>query len=402
MVVGTLGRLGAVLILTLTVLAGTAATASAGVAFEAAAYPATVSGQQVEELVIGAEGGLTVKCKSVTLSGFLSEPTEEIVEVSPTFAECTSAGIAATVAPEGCTLTLAANAKALGISCPLGKAITVTALSGTCQATIGTQAGVSSDEYTTKEGTPKTVTMKATDKGLKYTKTVDKSLCPFSGTGEKSDGTLTGSFALKATLESGAATNMFVEAAGITEICEIAASDPCASPYMIGSILQATLNGKALFEFAIKGTKTTATCTTSTIEGNTGNPLDGGLARRVTPTDYSFAACGTCTASTFVFRASALKTSGGNGVLTVQSSASGKLRPSMTVSCGGEVCEFTAGAIVGSVTGGKPATLAYSSVPLILEPATSTAGCQGPLKFSANYNFTQPKSGGVAQVWVTN
>jgi hypothetical protein len=266
--------------------------------------------------------------------------------------------------------------------------------------TIGTQTGLASDEYSTVEGTPQTVSMKASNKEVKYTNTVDEKGCPLNGTGEKSNGTLSGKISLKATSESGSAINMFVGALTATQLCENAELKTCMSPYAIGTAIEANLSANTAIEFVLNKVATTVACTTSTIKGTTANPPMGGLTLGVTLTGYSFGNCGTTCATVTLTtpRAYFLKSGGGNGGFEVIET--GGSAPTMTLFCGKESCSFAGSGLVGTVTGNAPATLAYASVPLKLD-ATSSAGCAGPLKFTASYNFTAPKKGGTAQMWLT-
>jgi triacylglycerol lipase len=166
-----------------------------GLAFHATEYTAEVTGQNEGEHVLTAEA-LTVKCKTATLAGELTEEREAL-ELTPTYSECTASGVAATITTEGCKYKLNPGTKTMDIVCPAGKVIKI--VSGTCEAQVGGQTGLSSVEYVLNEGPPETVTLKANLGKIKYTKTKDGFLCPFNGTGAKEDGTLTGQWALKAT-----------------------------------------------------------------------------------------------------------------------------------------------------------------------------------------------------------
>ncbi len=189
-----LKRFGVSIVVIVAVLA-MAAPAAASKAFMAGEYTAEVSGQQSGEHVFTAEAGITVKCKAATLKGELTEARTE-VELAPTYGECTSFGIAATVVTEGCKYRLDANANDVDLVCQSGKKITVAA--ATCELQIGSQNGLKSIEYADSATLPSTITATASVTKIKYTKTKDGIFCPFNGTGEKEDGALTGQTTAKA------------------------------------------------------------------------------------------------------------------------------------------------------------------------------------------------------------
>lgn len=189
-----LRRLGVSIVVIVAVLA-MAAPAVASKAFMAGEYTAEVSGQQSGEHVFTAEAGITVKCKAATLKGELTEDRTE-VELAPAYGECTASGIAATVVTQGCKYRLDANANDIDVVCESGKKITV--IAGTCELQIGSQNGLKSIEYANSATLPSTITGTAGVTKIKYTKTKDGFLCPFNGTGEKEDGSLTGKTVAKA------------------------------------------------------------------------------------------------------------------------------------------------------------------------------------------------------------
>jgi triacylglycerol lipase len=212
--VRTVRILAAVLVAASAFSAAAASTASAK-AFHAGGYTAELKAQQEgsEGNTFTAEGGLAVKCKTATLTGELSEAKEEI-ELTPTYSECTAAGMTATIVLEGCKYRLSANANDLDIVCPAGKSIKVTALSGQCEALIGSQNNLSSVAYVLNEEAIETISIKSTLSKVKYTKTKDGFLCPFSGTGVKEDGALSGQVLMKAFYGAGEQVETF-----ITNLC---------------------------------------------------------------------------------------------------------------------------------------------------------------------------------------
>jgi len=209
-----LKALGFVMLLALVVMALSAPGALAGpVLFQAEEYPAALSGEQEgsEGHLLTAEG-LSVKCNSATVAGELPEMAEEVL-MALVHTECTAGGLAATVAAEGCQFRANANVEDIDVVCPTGKAIKVTAAAGQCELTVGSQEGLKNVDFVNKEGPPSMVSVEVALEGVKYTKTKDGVFCPFAGTGEKSDGTLTG--------------KTLIEGSFGAEAIDVFLSDPC-------------------------------------------------------------------------------------------------------------------------------------------------------------------------------
>lgn len=381
-----LRSIGAAIAMTLLLTAAPAhAIAAAEPSFQAGEYTAELKGQQEESQVFSAEGGLTVTCKSASLSGLVIEPATEITEVSPTYSECTTLfGIPATVATEGCTYTLDAASENVDIACPKEKAITITALSGTCQIKIFSQTGVSSVQYTTKETSPQAVTMNTGLKAVKYTKTKDEGACPFAGTGEKADGGLSGKVLLKAF--GAAQVNFFVSTIWPSVLCE-KNEVPC-NVVIAPTTVEAKLNGMTAIEFVLNKATTTLKCTESVVKGTTAAGANGSRALPVTLSSFTFVSCG-CSVSlarpnSFFMRDGVA----GGGILEVNGTAAGN--PTMTIVCGLDTCVYASTGFVGAVTGGAPATMAYTGSVMSLQKG---AACGAQMKFTANYKWVAPKAG---------
>ncbi len=179
-------------------MALSAVVASAAMAvpqFTASTYPAQVTG----ESAVGAEKfkteGGTVECKSHFLSASLGAANSTLT-VTPKYTECKAFGfLSATVNPEGCTYVFHATELVsagvykhhVNVICPAGQSIKVVA--STCKAEIKEQTGLTSVK-TTNSGT--SVVVNPEVKSIKYTVTEDGFLCPFGGTGNKTDGEYTG------------------------------------------------------------------------------------------------------------------------------------------------------------------------------------------------------------------
>jgi hypothetical protein len=185
-----------------------AAGAQAAV-FAAPEYPAFVSGGPTEtsSMTLGFEGGQTASCEFAGLAGEITGATSEL-SVSLGFGGCTAFGSAeGSIEANGCAFVFHPGSGSgdkftgtLDIVCPLGEAITVSG--GNCEVQIGSQTGLGPVAYERQtafepEGVQASFEMKAAS-GFAYTKSLDGSGCPLSGTGSKTDGVFGGAMNLKA------------------------------------------------------------------------------------------------------------------------------------------------------------------------------------------------------------
>lgn len=140
----------------------------------------------------------------------------------------------------------------------------------------------------------------------------------------------------------------------------------------------------------------TVTCSSATMKGKI--TAAGGPASLVTGeiTNYSLGGCQTgggtpcgATATTLPYHFAFHYTSGGNGTLTVQAGAGGE-DPGFTMVCGTLInCKFTNLLMSHGVTGGSPAIVTASAIPMArtgapCPPATPT--------WSVQYEVTEPGS----------
>jgi hypothetical protein len=178
-----------------------------GPRFEAASYPAALSGSQAPaaKLTLNTEGG-KVSCNKATLAGEMSAAATSLALV-PSFSECEAFGFTeATVNANGCAFVPRLGATVWGsrypgtmdVECPAGKAIEVSSFN--CALTIPAQSGLGG---VVAEGssatTPPQLALTAAISKIKYTKTKDGTFCPFTGTGTKEDGVLAGVATVSAT-----------------------------------------------------------------------------------------------------------------------------------------------------------------------------------------------------------
>ncbi len=175
-------------------------------------YPLDVSLASLasKPLSFGIEGG-SFSCKTLTAAGSITAGDvifgkSAQVTLTPSFADCTALGLLeVAVNTNGCSFVLHAGDSGtatgeMDIACPSGKAIDVVA--GSCKFSLSPQTGLAPiTEANDVSTAPDSVSVGANAGGLDYVKTQDGMLCPFSGTGAKSDGTLTGSASLTGSSE---------------------------------------------------------------------------------------------------------------------------------------------------------------------------------------------------------
>jgi hypothetical protein len=250
-----LGFLMAALALT----AWAAQAASAASEFQAAEFPARLSGEQSGEKghVFTVEEKNSLTCTKMTATGELFEPSEA-QEVSPTYSSCTAFGFSATVTMHGCVYRLHAGEETsanhfsgtIDIVCPPGEKIAMAA--GTCEVQVGSQEGLSGVEYVDNTGhSPVDVTVNLSVTGIKYNKVKDGIGCPLNGTGEKSDGTYSGATLVKGfkkNEEKEEATAVAVQKKVNTKLCqEDPKGKPCTNAYGIKPIKSALKAGAAAY-----------------------------------------------------------------------------------------------------------------------------------------------------------
>lgn len=201
-----------VLLATGLVMAVGAAGAQATPVFEAAKYPATVSGST--QVVIGTEGG-TVTCP-VDFDGTLSSASSTLeLGTFFHFAECNAWGFINMTISNSCKQVFHATEKQAadqykahyGLKCPAGTALVLTA--GTCAIEIKEQEGRTTVDVDDDTGPPKRVTLDYEVSSLAYTVTKDGFGCPLKSTGAKTDGTITGETMLLKALNPSKTTEEF-------------------------------------------------------------------------------------------------------------------------------------------------------------------------------------------------
>jgi hypothetical protein len=177
-----------------------AATAIATPQFTGSSYPTGLTGSSFRgSLVLTTEAG-KVECDSHFLSQFYFS-ADSTLELAPTFTNCMAFGfLSATVNPEFCDLVLHATEMAapgvyrhhFDVDCNGGDSIKITA--STCKAEIKDQNGLTTVK--TSNLVNGSITVQPEVSGIAYTVTQDGFLCPFGGTGNKTDGTYTGDVVL--------------------------------------------------------------------------------------------------------------------------------------------------------------------------------------------------------------
>lgn len=159
--------------------------------FEAERYPVDLIGSQDATNLIATEGG-SVQCNNGSLSGGLSGDLEPLV-LAPTYTDCTAFGfVEATVAANGCSLRYEGTlTDDMAIACPEGKSIVITA--ATCTVAIPAQTGLGTIGYSAASVSGHdAIRIAPSVSGLAYTVTKDGFLCPFKGTGTRTNGAYSG------------------------------------------------------------------------------------------------------------------------------------------------------------------------------------------------------------------
>jgi hypothetical protein len=199
-----------------------APTAGQASVFVTSGLPASVSGKQEGGSVTFMLDGQKLTCGTYSYAGTLNTEAAESMTLTPTMKECKLGETSATVELKECKYTLHAGeevgeaefAGTEDLSCPEGQVIKISA--GTCVAEIGTQNGLAEVAYGSEPSETEPSGFNTADgvTGLKY-KTTDGFLCPFTGSGEKTNGEITGSMEFTATDEESAPVSVAASAAWI-------------------------------------------------------------------------------------------------------------------------------------------------------------------------------------------
>lgn len=169
------------------------ATTAHASTFTAEKYPATIGGTQVGEHVFTIENNLNVKCQGATFHGTLSAASST-AQLHPIYTNCSAFGfLEPTINSAGCDYLFHAgeevaadkHAGTVDIVCSAGASIVIKA--STCEVSVPAQTGLGSNNVENNTS-PKDATATGSLTGIKYTKTKDGFLCPFAGTGTKTDG----------------------------------------------------------------------------------------------------------------------------------------------------------------------------------------------------------------------
>jgi hypothetical protein len=198
-------KFGVAMLAAFAVMAVSASGAQA-INWTAASYPALISGEQSSpsSTSFGFENSTTAKCVQVGLAGELTAASSSLT-LSPGYTECTAFGFSeASVKPEECTMVLKPTSGSVDtfsgtvdISCPAGKKMTF--IGGNCETKVGTQTAVGGLSYKTNTAaTPDEIEATFAVTALAYEKSKDGISCPLTGTGSKTNGTISGTVKLKA------------------------------------------------------------------------------------------------------------------------------------------------------------------------------------------------------------
>ncbi len=144
------------LIVAITILSALAAPAAQASSLDAGAQPGVLIGSNegnVALSVTSTSGNpFNTTCKSASLEATTQGQAIQELTVTPTYSECTLAGLAAQILMNGCKYTLTGSGQAANtvttdiVGCTAGKAIEIK--SALCTFQIGEQAGVPHDVFT--------------------------------------------------------------------------------------------------------------------------------------------------------------------------------------------------------------------------------------------------------------
>lgn len=188
-----------ILVITVLAIAGmglTTASAAQAVEFAASSYPATITGTNTKaKETISTEGG-NIECATTHLISHSIAAKTSTATFTPTYLACQAFGfLEANVSAEGCSyvfhgtepVSAGVNKHHVDISCPTGKSIKVVA--GTCAIEFKGQSNLTTAK-STNSGSSFILNWELSS--IAYTVTQDGFLCPFGGTGNKTDGKYTG------------------------------------------------------------------------------------------------------------------------------------------------------------------------------------------------------------------
>ena len=175
-----------------------ASAASAGT-FRAESYPARITGEQTTQVVFTGVVG-TWKCGGLGMQGELKGESTTL-NLTPTYSECSWAGIAATINMEGCTYEYVAGntveeketkvQATMNVRCPGGKEAKLTLTNG-CTIRIPEQTGLGSVTAETTATSPSVVDLQLNITGETY-RVENGNLCPNTpANGTYTNGTLSG------------------------------------------------------------------------------------------------------------------------------------------------------------------------------------------------------------------
>jgi hypothetical protein len=180
--------------------------------------PFTVKTAQSGSVVYRFEEGLTLKCEEISSKGTVESNAFKTLELQPSFSGCTAFGFSEVTSSlaecaDQYTVTLLVlqqyeAALAYDIACTIFGRIVIKA--GTCELEIPAQTGKEQGGFNTLATSPKSLEIVREVSGIEYNKLKDGFLCPFNGTGKKTDGKIEGTVIAKA-FEGSTQRGIYVE-----------------------------------------------------------------------------------------------------------------------------------------------------------------------------------------------
>jgi hypothetical protein len=368
--------------------------------FEAGEYPAELKGQQTATFVFKVQGN-SFECNKATFGGTQAEPSKTI-DLEASFSECTAFGFTGgTVTVNTCKFRLNANSATAGVICgatPIK--LKVTPPFTTCEVTIGEAGNTSLSKISnsTVATSPKTVSSKLELSGVTANVVVSTGLCPLT-TGITHTATLSDTIALEARRPEGQ-VDFFVEAFNPPVLCATNTT-PCGSVWGAGTSMRAEVLGahEPTFRFLYEAANEVVKCQESEIQPTTDNTGVASVNGKVSAFLFRKCAPEGCSVTGLVagseykmllFRGAQAAPNGRFEMTRLGAGPS----PTLTVTCAPHnPCSYVAPALLGTFSGGQPASLALDQR-ILNAAAGNAAQCGANLTFEDDvYSLLEPQVG---------
>jgi hypothetical protein len=388
-------------VLTIAAAAFSSGTAVAAGEFEAGFFVSSVEGEEEGSHVLTLEDEVKLSCTEVLFDGELTQPTEDL-SVTPEYKGCTMAGLSTTVAMNGCVYQLHAGSETgggyegtMGIVCPVEKKVVIATSTGNCEVTLSSQSSLSKVEYSNQlEAEPKPrASAKLSLSSVKYNKAKDGFLCPLTGTGEKTNGSYSGTELLRAFAES-EEQGMAMGKPANTLLCEEQVKVGCKKTYPKNTPIKATQINAVSLELAKLGSA--VSCPTSEITAATEEKEKAPL-----PLEKFTLTMTGCTLQPANLKCAKVEMTNKNPAaiigVSVIGTGNGNIEVPATVylECekGSLTCEYKSDNLAMRLAGADPGVIAFGGQPLkkVVLGAGKETGCSDFLLWTGFYVLGEPK-----------